>query len=1011
MNKAVYYSPMEIFDIPFPDGVTHGRIPDHCCYMRSADITPSTIHYDIPSVDTSNRVFRYHREHADRFLRVRFCDEKYMGRIYSNSNGNNLCMSEVYARVTRTLQHGIIIGNRRYEFLAFGNSQFREHGAFFFASLPHLTAANIRAQMGDLNNIKVVAKYAARLGQCFSTTRAVTSCPVQLKEVDDIERNGYVFSDGVGRLSHFLTQMIQSDLGINTPSGQPPSAFQFRLGGCKGILAVSSDAHGQEVHIRKSQYKFAAAHHGLEIIRHSHFSLATLNRQLILVLSCLGVPDKVFIAKLRMMMDKLEQAMTNEEQAVHLLQTHVDPNQMTLILADMVRDGFQGSKEPFVSSILELWRTWQIKYLKEKAKIAIDEGAFLLGCIDETKTLKGYFRSSRPGQDATYEESVACLPEIFVQVWRHSEGKYVIIEGVCILARNPSLHPGDIRVVKAVNAPSLHHLRDVVVLPQTGDRDISSMCSGGDLDGDDYVVIWDQDILPTDWFHNPMDYAAPKPEVLDRDVTVDDITKFYVNYMQNDRLPQIALAHLALADYMEEGVKNEKCLQLAALHSAAVDYNKSGIPVKLTRDLKPRRWPHFMERKMRNKYAEYVSQKILGQLYDMASHIDAHSKPPFWSPLESPKFDKRVLNSGIEVDEELLSFATNLKTQYDADMRRIMAQHEIKTELEVWSTFVLSHSEMTKDYKFHEDIGRISSSLREKFRIMCYEKVGGKEFEHLAPLAVAMYKVTSEQWEIAVAAHHDVFVDNSHFQERKLPLISFPWILQPILGRIANESFENPVTRRGCPTHIQVEIPRGSKPKKIMASLLSPDVETSDGVKHAGNVLQLFEDSKQDPIDRLCIMFDETASSVHQTENITPSFNGTKGEITDLFFEVNDDVSTPSISLPYPNIQGKITIPAREPIIQHITSPALSTHSNSLDIRSRPQKYFANPTLPAIQREAHALKLGDAHAKKFHIAKAAGDLALEAGSQEEGEEEEIIDFGNNLQPSALDELMQLIGMD
>ncbi|KAG5297941.1 RNA-directed RNA polymerase [Histoplasma ohiense] len=274
-----------------------------------------------------------------------------------------------------------------------------------------------------------------------------------------------------------------------------------------------------------------------------------------------------------------------------------------------------------------------------------------------------------------------------------------------------------------------------------------------------------------------------------------------------------------------------------------------------------------------------------------------------------------------------------------------------------------------------------------------------------------MYKVTSEQWEIAVAVQHDVFVDNSHFQERKLPLISFPWVLQPILGRIANESFENPVTRRGCSAHIQVEIPRGSKPRKIMASVLPPDVETSDGVKHAGNVLQLFEDSKQDPIDRLCIMFDETASSVHQTENITPPFNGTKGEITDLFFEVNDDVSTPSISLPYPNIQGKITIPAQEPIIQHITSPALSTRSNGLDIGSRPQKYFANPTLPATQREAHALKLGDAHVKNLHIAEAAGDLALVAGSQEEGQEEEIIDFGNNLQPSALDELMQLIGMD
>ncbi|OJD12726.1 hypothetical protein AJ78_06725 [Emergomyces pasteurianus Ep9510] len=979
-NRTVYYDPMEIFKIPFPNGVS-GRIPEHCCFVRNAEVTPSTIYYGIPSIDTSNRVFRYYREYADRFLRVRFCDEKFLGRIYSKNNGNNLCLREVYARVMRTLQYGIIIGDRRYEFLAFGNSQFREHGAYFFASLPHLTAANIRARMGDLNDIKVVAKYAARLGQCFSTTRAVTSCPVQIKELDDIERNGYIFTDGVGRLSHFLTQMIQSELGIKTPSGEPPSVFQFRLGGCKGILAVSPDAHQREVHIRKSQYKFAAAHNGLEIIRHSHFSLATLNRQLILVLSALGVPDEVFIDKLRMMLAKLERAMTNEEQAVHLLQTYVDPNQMTLVLADMVRDGFQKSREPFVSSLLELWRTWQIKYLKEKAKIAIDKGAYLLGCVDETKTLKGYFRSVRPAKDAAHEEKVECLPEIFVQIWRHDQGQYSIIEGLCILARNPSLHPGDIRVVKAADVPELHHLRDVVVLPQTGDRDVSSMCSGGDLDGDDYVVIWDQDMLPGDWFHEPMDYSAPKPLVLDRDVTVDDITKFYVNYMQNDRLPQIALAHLALADFHEDGVKNEKCIQLAALHSAAVDYNKSGIPVHMTRDLKPRKWPHFMEKKLKNKNAEYISSKILGQLYDLASHIDIPSKSQFLSLRETPQFDERILNSGIALDKELLGFATELKTRYEADMRRIMAQHGIKTEFEVWSTFVLNHSEMTKDYKFHEDIGRISSALRDKYRIICHEKAGGKEFKHLAPLAVAMYKVTSDQMQAATARHSAIVVDDSQWEEKNFPLISFPWILQPILGRIANEHFESPGSRKRCSAHIQVEVPRGPKPKKFVGSLLSPDVETADGVKHAGNVLQLFGDTKLDPFDRLGEMFDSTPQThTLQTDNIPPSFpkfNGQNGENA-----------------------------TREPLVQRIAPLAASFSQNRTDYISVSQTYFANPCLPATEREVNGLKLENGNNSLTPIRSREKAEEVEA-VEEVGEE--IIEFEKDLQPSALDELEQLIG--
>ncbi|OAT04159.1 RNA-directed RNA polymerase [Blastomyces gilchristii SLH14081] len=1022
MNKTIYYDPMGIFNIPFPKGATNGRIPGHCCYIRSADVTPSTICYDIPSVDTSNRVFRYHREHADRFLRVRFCDEKYIGKIYPNNSGNSQCMEKVYARVLRTLQHGITIGDRRYEFLAFGNSQLREHGAYFFASLPHLTAANIRAQMGDLNNIRVVAKYAARLGQCFSTTRAVTSCPVQIKKIDDIERNGYVFSDGVGRLSHFLTQMIQSDLGIKTPSGEPPSVFQFRLGGCKGILAVSPEARQREVHIRRSQFKFPASHNGLEIIRYSHFSYATLNRQLILILSALGTPDEVFIAKLSMMLANLEQAMTDEDKAVSLLQKYVDPNQMTLVLADMIRDGFQGSREPFVSSLLELWRTWQIKYLKEKAKIAIDEGAFLLGCIDETKTLKGYFRSARPKANSTYQERVDCLPEIFVQVWRHSEGKYAVIEGLCILARNPSLHPGDIRVVKAVDAPALHHLRDVVVLPQTGDRDLANICSGGDLDGDDYIVIWDKSMLPTDWFHEPMDNCAPKPEVLDRDVTVDDITKFYVNYMQNCCLSQIARAHMALADFQEDGVKDEKCIQLAALHSAAVDYNKSGIPVRMTRNLKPKVWPHFMERKMKNKNAEYRSAKILGQLYDMASHIDIRSKIQFLSPEERPQFDKRILKSGIEVDEKLLSVATDLKMQYDTDMRRIMARHEIETELEVWSTFVLSHSEMSNDYKFHEDIGRISSALREKFSTLCQEKAGGNDFEHLAPLAVAMYKVTSEQMEAAMAEKSAVLIENNKM-EKRLPLISFPWVLQQVLGKIANGCFESPLNHRRCPAIIQVEIPRAPKPIKAINILVSPDAETEGGLKYAGDVLQLFDDSesKEELFEYLSEQSDKPEAPAGQDEGIiTPSFqkiHGPNGEGADLLIAFNDDTSTPSISLPYPNIQGKITIPAREPLTPNIAPPARALDLNGIEFRSVSQAYFANSYLPATQCEANGLQVGDANRQRTkQNAKPAWSLAVAVGSQEdkgeeEGHREEIIEFGHDIQTSALDELEQLLGMN
>ncbi|KAL1959629.1 hypothetical protein VTO42DRAFT_1664 [Malbranchea cinnamomea] len=1006
-ERKVFYDPMKIFNIPFVRGATNVRIPKYCCYMRSARVTPSTIYFNTPSVDISNRVIRHYIEYADRFLRVRFTDEKYEGRI--NSPRNNT-MDEVFTRIKRAMMNGITIGDRRYEFLAFGNSQFREHGAYFFASLPHLTAAHIRAWMGHFSDIKVIAKHAARLGQCFSTTRAVTGCPVQICEIDDIERNGFTFSDGVGRISRFLAQMVMTEFKIRTPSGEPPSVYQFRLGGCKGILTVSPKAQRQEVHIRKSQYKFAAVHNGLEIIRHSQFAMATLNRQLIVVLSALEVPDQVFIDRLRTMLENLDLAMTSESRAVHLLQKYIDPNEMTLLLADMIQDGFQQAKEPFVTSLLELWRAWQIKYLKEKAKIVIEKGACLFGCLDETATLQGYFVDRQPAPDATYEEKLACLPEIFVQVSHANQGgKYEVIEGPCMIARNPSLHPGDIRVVRAVNVPALHHLKDVVVFPQTGDRDLASMCSGGDLDGDDYLVIWDQDMLPKDWFRAPMDYTPSKAFQLSRDVTVNDITSFFVTYMKNDRLPQIAHAHLALADYLDKGVNDEKCLRLASLHSAAVDYNKTGIPARMTKDLIPKKWPHFMEKKHKPKEAQYVSKKILGQLYDIVERVNFRPK------LEAP-FDKRILDSGIVPTDEVLATATELKEEYDADMHRIMAQHEIKTEFEVWSTFVLSHANMSKDYKFHEELGQISSALRERYLNLVYEKAGGKDFKHLAPFAVAMYRVTCDQVtealkRIRFSADGSELVNGND----KLPLISFPWVLQPVLGNIANQRYD----AAGMSEHMSRTTIRfnkhmyGSKRKQDVdgKALLGREIKTADGVQKAGGVLELFHtsDPNFDPPSGLEKAFDPPKSDHSRKEVVdTDSFAKPASEESDQTnkslsdFDVVDDFSFMDLNAATSRAKGTTT---KEPV----DLLDFNDYSNRLNgLNKTLDKKQMSPKLPA-----RAIK--DESTPQAMVEERRGtDGVLDAKAMpltvDEESSEDIIELEGDVGPSAVDQLEQLLGL-
>lgn len=71
------FEPMELFGLKTLKGSTsRPPIPQYCAYIRTATVTPTTIYFNTPTVEISNRVIRYYKEHADRFMRVRFTDEK-----------------------------------------------------------------------------------------------------------------------------------------------------------------------------------------------------------------------------------------------------------------------------------------------------------------------------------------------------------------------------------------------------------------------------------------------------------------------------------------------------------------------------------------------------------------------------------------------------------------------------------------------------------------------------------------------------------------------------------------------------------------------------------------------------------------------------------------------------------------------------------------------------------------------------------------------------------------------
>ncbi|KAI3730499.1 hypothetical protein L1987_61669 [Smallanthus sonchifolius] len=431
-------------------------------YVRRVQITPSKVYFCGPEVNVSNRVLRHYSDCIDNFLRVSFLDEE-LEKLYSTDLSPKL----------------------------------QDNSAWMFASTERLNAAEIRNWMGDFSSIKNVAKYAARFGQSFGSSKESLSVPrYEVEQIPDIEivRSGtkYVFSDGIGKIS------------------------------------------------------------------------AEFARKLITLLSTLGVKDHIFEKKQKeavCLLDAVLVEPTKAEEALELM----SPGENTNVMKGMLSCGYKPNAEPFLSMMLQVFRATKLLELRTKMRIFVPKGRSMMGCLDETRTLEY-------GQVFVQFSSAGRKPlgDDYSGIGSY---KSLIVRGNVVVAKNPCLHPGDVRILKAVNVPALHHIVDFVVFPQKGNRPHPNECSGSDLDGDIYFVCWDPDLIPPQQFE-PMDYTPAPIMQLDHDVTIEDV-EYFANYIVNDSLGIIANAHTIFAVREPAKAMARPCVELAKLFSIAVDFPKT----------------------------------------------------------------------------------------------------------------------------------------------------------------------------------------------------------------------------------------------------------------------------------------------------------------------------------------------------------------------------------------------------------------------------------------------------
>ncbi len=120
------------------------------------------------------------------------------------------------------------MGPWHWKFLAFGNSQIRENGAFFICRAAKRwwpDCDTIRSWMGRFTHIPVIAKYAARLGQCSRLPRLIRgiTAPSPVK-VRTWSATAFALRTASARDISFLASMVAEDWRLNeTPVRVPVS--------------------------------------------------------------------------------------------------------------------------------------------------------------------------------------------------------------------------------------------------------------------------------------------------------------------------------------------------------------------------------------------------------------------------------------------------------------------------------------------------------------------------------------------------------------------------------------------------------------------------------------------------------------------------------------------------------------------------------------------------------------------------------------------------------------------
>lgn len=630
--------------LPFPE---YAELSDDYVSLCRVNVTPTRFIYLPMQSVQKNRVFRYFPD-PKAFLLISFADE---------TGGNPWRSSYICDRFLNVLRNGIKVGGKTFTFLGCSNSQLRE-GRCWFSSLNRDDVYN---KIGAFPDTWSAGRKLTRLALAFASsfqTVALDHKRYLHTVANDVEINGVNFSDGIGRASHNLVEKLQTILNLPRQT----SAFQIRIGGIKGVISVFHQE--DEVTFRKSMKKFESDHNILEVLNYSRSLPLFLNRHVILLLSNYGILDDTFLEMQHNMLVKYTDTLIDENSSLSFVKSRSKIFDWELFPPQHL------VREPFFSEMLISNAIDVIAGITNHSHIPVSNGRILMGVLDETGTLE-------------YGEVYAHIVE--------NDFDYEV-EGRVLIFRNPCVLPSDIRVLNAIKSDSTLRLKDLytncLVLPSQGPNSHANECSGGDLDGDLYYVIWDTNLVP-ETLQVPgeevVEVKTKESETLQICNTHETMMQFYCDYVSKNQLGIIANAHLAIADQFN--MRHPKSIELAKYVTAETDAPKKGFSVgKIPSKLLPSKYPDFMQKSDRPSYR---SETILGELF-------RQSKPILEIFLEKRALTIGQMKFSISSDENSIE---NCYASYCYEIKTLLQRFDLESEVDLFSGTPMWNNDYLSTYK------------------------------------------------------------------------------------------------------------------------------------------------------------------------------------------------------------------------------------------------------------------------------------------------------------------------